>query len=199
MSATSPWDDRYSSPEFIYGTQPNAFLREELASLAPGKALFVFEGEGRNAVYAASLGWDVHCFDGSAVARSKAQLWAQQNHVELHYDVADAASYAFPSTTYDLVVLIFAHMPPELRSSLHAKCAHALKPGGKLLLEGFRPEQIPLTSGGPKDPAWLYTPEMLEADFADLSGLSVQVAQPVLDEGPLHQGPAATLRAVGIR
>lgn len=199
MAHTSPWDDRYSSPEFIYGTHPNAFLAEQLASLAPGKALFVFEGEGRNAVHAAQLGWQVDCFDGSAVARSKALGWAAHHGVALNYTTALLEDFTFPVAEYNLVVLVFAHLPPALRSGMHQKCMHALKPGGTLLLEGFRPEQLPLTSGGPKDAAWLYTPELLLEDFAEMQSLDVSEANPRLDEGPLHQGPAATVRVVGIR
>ena len=199
MAHTSPWDDRYSSPEFIYGPHPNAFLAEQLASLAPGKALFVFEGEGRNAVHAAQLGWEVDCFDGSAVARSKALGWATNRGVALNYTTALLEDFTFPVAEYTMVVLVFAHLPPNLRPGLHRKCVLALKPGGTLLLEGFRPEQLPLTSGGPKDVAWPYTRELLLEDFAEMQSLDVSEANPRLDEGPLHQGPAATVRVVGIR
>ena len=199
MAHTSPWDDRYSSREFIYGTQPNAFLAEQLALLSPGKALFVFEGEGRNAVHAAQLGWEVDCFDGSAVARNKALGWAAHRGVALNYTTALLEDFTFPVSEYNLVVLVFAHLPPDLRGGLHRKCMLALRPGGTLLLEGFRPEQLPLTSGGPKDAAWLYTCDLLREDFAEMHALYVSEANPLLNEGPLHQGPAATVRVVGIR
>ena len=199
MNHTSPWDDRYSAPEFIYGTRPNAFLADQLAHLTPGKALFVFEGEGRNAVFAAALGWQVDCFDGSAVARNKALQWAKSQGVSLNYTTAQLQDYKFPKAQYDLVVLVFAHLPPALRTHLHQSCIQALKPGGTLLLEGFRPEQIPLTSGGPKDEAWLYTRTLLQEDFVGMQSLNIYEAQPHLDEGPLHQGPAETIRVVGVR
>lgn len=197
--APNPWDDRYASPEFIYGTRPNAFFEAELAQLQPGKSLFVFEGEGRNAVHAAECGWDVVAFDGSAVAREKALNWAKNRDVVLNYSVADAQSYDFGIAQYDLVVLIFAHLPPSIRPLIHHRCVEALKPGGRLILEAFRPEQLPLTSGGPKDPDWLYTEPLLRSDFQGLTQIRMETAAPRLDEGPLHQGTAATIRVTGVR
>ncbi|WP_282774035.1 class I SAM-dependent methyltransferase [Phaeodactylibacter xiamenensis] len=188
------WEKRYAAEEYAYGKAPNTFLRTELEHLEPGHALFPAEGEGRNAVYAAQLGWSVEAFDYSNAARQKALRLAKDSQVNLQYQVASIESFPFERKEYDLIALFFVHLPPTLRQQLHTACASALRPGGTLLLEAFHKEQLPLQSGGPKQETLLFSLEDLEADFAALSLGQISRQRVILEEGPYHHGPAETVR-----
>ncbi len=194
------WDERYSTEHFAYGTQPNAWLAAQAARIAPGgRVLCLAEGEGRNAVWLAGQGFTVRAVDGSAVGLEKAQRLAAQRGVTISTAVADLADHVPEPGGADAVVLIYLHLPPPLRAAVHARAAAALKPGGLLILEAFTPAQLPLGSGGPKQPDLLYTAALLRADFPGLAWDPLEEVETVLDEGPLHQGRAAVVRGVGVR
>lgn len=215
----SNWDERYASEDYIYGTEPNAFFREHLALLPPGRILLPADGEGRNAVYAASRGWDVHAFDQSGEGRMKALALAAARGVSIHYDIADladaeafhladSANTGIDSITgvvdaavsrgaFDAVGLFFVHMPEPLRHAVHARCVAALRQGGSILLEAFTPDQLRNGSGGPKDTALLYTAELLRDDFAALDITLLEEVTIPLDEGALHRGEACVVRLAG--
>lgn len=189
------WDERYAEPHFVYGEEPNAFFASKLKELAPGKLLLPCEGEGRQAMHAAAQGWEVDAFDQSETGREKALQWAVKAGRSFHYELQDATNYQ-PKAEYDAVALIFAHLPAVQRQVFHRNMAAALKPGGRLLLEGFSLAQLAYTSGGPKDPSMLFTPEMLKVDFFSLELELVEEKLVVLNEGPYHQGEAAVIRLI---
>lgn len=191
------WNDRYSQEEYVYGKQPNRFFTECLTAMKPGKILFLGEGEGRNAVHAAKSGWKVDAMDGSESAREKANRLATDEKVEIKYFVEDLADFAPKENYYDVVVLIFLHLPENLRTRTHSTAQKALKPGGYIILEAFEKNQIDNTSGGPKNIDLLYNFEDIFSDFRDLDLKKFEKANPFLDEGPLHQGKAATIRFLG--
>lgn len=190
------WDERFSAEEYVYGTKPNAFLEAQLPLLNPGAILFACEGEGRNAVFAASLGWNVSAFDGSKEGQKKANKLAEQNGVTIDYRIGDATEIEYPSESFDCIVFIYAHFPADIRTFIHQRALQWLKVGGTVLLEAFNPEQIPRTSGGPKDITMLYTPEILMHDFADVDDIAISIETVHLDEGPLHQGKAEVIRMI---
>ena len=190
------WDERFSAEEYVYGTKPNTFLEEQLSLLNPGAILFACEGEGRNAVFAASLGWNVSAFDGSKEGQKKANKLAEQNGVTIDYRIGDATEIEYPSESFDCIVFIYAHFPADIRTFIHQRALQWLKVGGTVLLEAFNPEQIPRTSGGPKDITMLYTPEILMHDFADVDDIAISIETVHLDEGPLHQGKAEVIRMI---
>jgi len=105
------WNERYSTKDYIYGTQPNQFFKEQIEKLNAGKILMVGEGEGRNAVYAAKLGWQVDAIDSSSVAKDKALMLAERNKVSINYQVADIHSYNFPDNIYDAVGIRITKLP----------------------------------------------------------------------------------------
>jgi SAM-dependent methyltransferase len=191
------WDERFGGNEYVYGKDPNAFFAEQLESLMIGSILFPCEGEGRNAVYAASKGWYTVAFDGSFQGKVKAEKLALEKKVDIHYVLGNAETIDFPKDSFDAIVLIFAHFPETIRSIIHHKMVTWLKPGGTLVLEVFNPLQIPYTSGGPKDISMLYTKQMIQSDFKELSTIMISEEETVLNEGPLHQGIAQVLRFVG--
>lgn len=190
------WDTRYQEREYVYGTEPNQFLRSELAILPSGKILFPAEGEGRNAVFAASRGWDADAFDQSIKGRDKALKLAAEKGVSINYWISSIEEWLSSVETYDCIALIFMHLPPDIRSLAHQKACTSLKPGGIIILEGFTKEQMPRTSGGPKNLDLLFDADVLRADFNGLEFLTFARQQTILDEGPLHQGLADVIRIV---
>jgi 2-polyprenyl-3-methyl-5-hydroxy-6-metoxy-1,4-benzoquinol methylase len=191
------WDERFSAKHYVYGKVPNQFFKEQIDGLAPGKALFIGEGEGRNAVYAASKGWIVDAVDISKEAKNKAESLAAEFDVKINYIVTDISEYSPGEIEYDLIVLIFFHVMPDLREETHLKVKNALKPGGKILLECYEKDQLKYNSGGPKNEALLYSLEDIYTDFNELNIVSFSKKIIRLEEGPLHQGDACVIRYVG--
>lgn len=143
------WNERYAEKEFAYGKEPNQFLKENLHQLPKGKVLFVAEGEGRNAVFAAQNGYEVVAFDYSESAKSKALTLAKEQNVQLDYLVSDVMDLSFEPESFDAIVFIFAHFPAVIRKQAHQKLVSFLKPDGKVLFEAFEKNQLQFTSGGP--------------------------------------------------
>ncbi len=187
------WDQRYAENETVYGYQPNQYFKLFIDLHKPGKILLPAEGEGRNALYAASKGWQVDAFDYSEVAREKALSQAEANDVVINYEIKDVTQFV-AIEQYDAVALIYLHLPPDIRKSFHREIVKALKPGGFLLLEAFAKEQATLDSGGPRDPEMLYDAASICNDFQFLHQISCEQKEIILKEGDYHQGKAAILR-----
>ena len=188
------WDLRYSDDEYVYGTHPNEYLVNCLRNLKPGIILFPAEGEGRNAVFAATLGWQVDAFDQSDAGRKKALKLAASQNVRIDYQPASLEEWQPGNKSYDCICLIFVHLPPEFREAVHLKMISALKPGGLIILEAFAKKQLSQTSGGPKDPEMLYCEAALKQDFASMEIIELAEKQVILNEGSLHKGVAEVVR-----
>lgn len=191
------WDKRYAETGFAYGALPNEFLKEQLQNLSAGKILFVCEGEGRNAVYAAKQNWNVEAFDLSAEGKKKALQLAEQNNVAINYQVQVATTIQYPENSFDVIALIYAHFPETIRKSIHKKVMHWLKPSGYVIMEAFNPNQLNNTSGGPKEVSMLYTKEMLQEDFKELAIQQLSTDTTNLNEGNYHIGKADVVRFIG--
>ena len=165
------WDERYSNKEFVYGTLPNQFFKDQLDKLKPGKILMVGEGEGRNAVYAAKLGWQVDAIDSSNVAKEKATKLAELNKVNVNYQVADIHSYNFPINNYDAVGIIFLHINENSIESeiLYKKLADTLKKDGRIILELFSKNQLGKKSGGPQELSLLSSVEQIKTKLCNIN------------------------------
>lgn len=196
---TEFWNERYAATEYAYGTEPNLFFRENIEKIPPGKILFPAEGEGRNAVFAAKLGWDVTAFDVSIEGKKKAELLAGSNSVKIDYLIGNYDIVSFPINHFDCIVLIFAHMNPSKRKEYHQKLISFLRPGGIIILEGFSKKQINNNSGGPRDINMLFSEDEIQSDFLLLSELIITETDYNLDEGPFHQGIASVIRVKGIK
>ncbi len=190
------WDQRYQQAEYVYGIAPNTFFKEELDKLNPGNLILPCEGEGRNAVYAAKKGWNVSAFDMSEAGKEKASLLAKQNNASIHYLVSDVMAIEYDPHHADMLALIYAHFPQEIRTVAHRKMIDWVKPGGKIIIEAFNPSQLNNSSGGPKDNSMLYTIEMLQEDFKDLIIESIEYKKVTLDEGAFHQGEADIIQMI---
>lgn len=198
MSNPAFWDSRYASPEYAYGTAPNAGL-VALEHLLPREArvLVPGDGEGRNGVWLATRGHQVSVVDQSAAGLRKCAQLAESRGVGVNVLHADLADYRPEPAGFDALVLVFVHLPPDLRRRVHQRLLAALRPGGVLILEGFDRSHAGLPGGGPRDPAWLFDAAMLRADFVACPELSVELIDGDLDEGPWHQGHARVLRVFG--
>ena len=190
------WNKRYSQKDFVYGESPNIFFAETLKKLKSGKIILPCDGEGRNAVYAAREGWEVKAFDLSDAGKLKADHLALKYGVEIDFQIMDAELATFSDESTDVVAFIYAHLPPEVRKTLHQNSIKWLKPGGKVILEVFCPDQLNNSSGGPKDLNLLYTKEMLSDDFKDLKIELLEYKKIELNEGKFHKGIAAVIRMI---
>ncbi len=191
------WNERYGQHEFIYGQKPNSFFEEQIALLQPGKILLPAEGEGRNAVYAATQGWEVTAFDFSEAGKKKAEKLASETGVTIDYQISAAADFEAEADTFDVVAFIYAHFPSQLRQAVHQKAVKWLKPGGKVILEAFHARQLHRNSGGPKKPEMLYDLPMLRNDFSPLQEVLLEEKIITLSEGAYHKGVAEVVRFVG--
>jgi SAM-dependent methyltransferase len=191
MTTNNLWDTRYAGEQFMYGTEPNDYLRERVDVLPTGGAvLCLAEGEGRNAVFLAARGFAVTGVDGSAVGLAKAQRLAAAKGVQLHTVVGDLRAFELGTARWDAIVSIWCHLPPDLRALLHPKIVLALRPGGVLLLEHYHPRQLEFGTGGPPDPTLLMTRHELEQSFGALTPLHVFEGERVVHEGHGHAGPS---------
>ena len=199
MSETSFWDARYSEPGFSYGTLPNDFLVAATRHIPLGRVLCLAEGEGRNAVYLAELGYEVTAVDSSAVGIKKAAQLARTRNVSIITEVADLFEFAITPNYWDGIISIFAHLPPQLRAKVHRAAVEGLRPGGAFVLEAYTPRQLEFGTGGPQSLDMLMTLETLRDE---LHGLDLVVAQEIerdFNEGRYHNGHGAVVQVVGIK
>lgn len=193
------WNERYSAEEYVYGIKPNQFFAESIRKLSPGTILLPADGEGRNGVFAATLGWKVHSFDQSKVGREEALKLAKQNNVDIEYDIATVPGMRLEEGKYNSIAMIFFHLPPTLRTEFHHECITSLAPGGHIILEAFHKKQLGLNSGGPKSEELLYTIEDLYSDFLGMEFEVIEQVRIHIEEGPYHDGEAEVVRMLATR
>ena len=196
------WDERYKKPEFAYGTAPNVFLAQELDKLTPASILFPAEGEGRNAVYAAKLGWNVSAFDISIEGKNKAHQLAEQNGVTLHYQIGNLEDLGYQANQFDAIALIYAHFPPAIRKSYLHQLKNYLKPGGTLIVEAFGQNHLTYRNknekvGGPPVADLLYNTEELQSIYSDYEHIYAKEEVVELSEGLYHNGKGSVVRFIG--
>lgn len=195
------WNTRFAHPDYVFGTTPNAFLAS-CEDLLPegGRALAIADGEGRNGVFRAECGLDTLSIDFAPNAQAKARALAESRGVALETRLVDILHWEWPEAEFDVVAAIFFQFcGPDDRAKIFAGLRRALKPGGLLLLEGYRPEQIAYGTGGPKTPENMYTREILEAAFGDFTDLDIRAYDADVDEGHGHVGRSALIDLVGRR
>lgn len=199
---TSKWDERYRNSEFAYGEQPNDYLKEQLEKLTIGKILFPAEGEGRNAVFAAKLGWVVSAFDISIEGQKKALQLAERNKVSVDYQIGTLPTLNYKDEQFDAVALIYAHFPAAIKSHLHKTLDNYLRSGGTVIFEAFSKSHIDYQAknekvGGPKDIESLFSVDEIKADFSHYDIIELKEAEVSLNEGLYHNGQASVIRFTG--
>ena len=193
------WDKRFSEPGYAYGTEPNGFLASVVDRIPRGNVLCLAEGEGRNAVYLAGLGYEVTAVDTSTVGLAKADALALDRGVTIDAVLADLADYPIDPGEWQGIVSIFCHLPPVVRAALHERCLRGLAPGGVFVLEGFTPRQLELGTGGPKSRELLMELEFIRQE---LPGLRLEIAREIqreVFEGKFHKGTAAVVQILAVK
>lgn len=198
------WDQRYSEEAFAYGKEPNDFFREQIQLLTPGSILMPADGEGRNGVYAATLGWEVTAVDLSVEGRAKALRLADEMGVGIEYLVGDLERFGFQKESYDAIGLIYAHFLANKKSIIHRKLSSYLKPGGTVIFEAFSKTHLEYVKknpkvGGPRDIDMLFSKEELAADFSNYDIKTLEELEVVNEEGQYHSGASSVIRFVGTK
>ena len=195
------WDARFSSDEYIFGTEPNVWLAQHADLLKPGmRVLAVADGEGRNSVWLAKQGLHVDAFDISPVGIGKARKLAEQQGVDINFSIHSVEDYPWTTGNYDAVVAIFIQFAdPDTRATLFKRMKSALKPDGVILLQGYTPKQLEYKTGGPPNLSHLYTEELLQDAFGDLDISELNAYEQVLTEGTQHHGQSALIGLVARR
>jgi cyclopropane fatty-acyl-phospholipid synthase-like methyltransferase len=199
MSEFERWEGRFSAPGYVFGTEPNAFLKSQVHLLQAGqKALTLADGEGRNGVWLAEQGLDVLAVDFSPTALEKARKLAAQRGVALRTERADLAAWTWPREEFDVVVgIFFQFATPEQRPRFFAGIKQALRPGGLLLMQNYRADQLQYRTGGPSDIERLYTRTLLQEAFGDFASLEIKEYDAMMSEGSGHAGMSALIDLVG--
>lgn len=196
---SSMWDDRYSAPTYAYGTEPNDFLKSVAGRIPPGRVLCLAEGQGRNAVYLASLGHDVLAVDQSPVGLERAQELAASRGVKIATEVADLSNFVIEPRSWSGIVAIFAHLPPALRSRVFAAAVRGLSSGGAFVLEAYAPKQLEYGTGGPKDVSMLMSLDVLRAELAGLRIEHGVETEREIHEGDYHHGHSAVVQVLAFK
>lgn len=199
---TERWNDRYSKEEFAYGEAPNNYLKEQIEKLNVGTILFPAEGEGRNAVFAAKLGWKVSAFDISDEGKNKAIRLAEANNVTIDYQVGELESLNYQSEQFDAIALIYAHFPAAIKSAIHKTLDQYLRKGGIIIFEAFSKKHLEYLAkndkvGGPKDIESLFSIEEIQSDFSNYEIIELEEKEIELNEGVFHNGTGSVIRFVG--
>ncbi|HUZ65956.1 MAG TPA: class I SAM-dependent methyltransferase [Acetobacteraceae bacterium] len=192
------WTKRFSTDEYVFGTEPNAFLVSQAACFMPGqKVLAIADGEGRNGVWLAQQGLDVLSVDFAEPALAKARKLAIARRAFVTFERADLREWEWGFDRFDAVVAIFIQFAnPNLRSLIFRRIWETLKPGGLVLLQGYRPEQIGLGTGGPKQEHHMYTETLLRNAFKAFDILHLRAHDSVIEEGARHRGLSALIDMV---
>lgn len=193
------WNNRYSKNEFAYGETPNVYLKHKLKKIKNGRILFPAEGEGRNAVYAAKLGWEVFAFDISIEGQKKADRLAKMHQVEIDYQVAEFNGLTYREEEFDAIALIYAHFPPDQRSLYFRQLDQYLRKNGVIIFEAFSKNNLSYLAksekiGGPRDINFLYSIEEIKADFPNYSFIELTETEVDLNEGCYHIGLGSVVR-----
>ena len=197
------WNEHYSEAEYIFGIEPNDFLKEEFQRIpSGGRVLCLAEGEGRNAVFLAEQGYDVTGMDLSEVGLNKAMTLADDRNVKIHLQIGDLANYQFGESQWDGIVSIWVHMPETIRKHVHAQIADALKPNGIFIVEAYTERQLTMDAvGGPSatEKQRFGSLVNLRHELAALEEVIGVEKSRMISEGKRHQGLSAVVQFVGLK
>ena len=188
------WNNRYGGGEYLFGKEPNEYFKSKIDSLQPASILLPGEGEGRNAVYAAKLGWQVTALDFSKIALKRAKQFAENENVKIDFRYVHLLNDELPAKTYDVVGISFLHFNGDNKRLVHTKLRNALKTKGIVILECFSEEQMKLITGGPRNKGSLYTTDELKEYYHGFEFFELEYKKVLLREGEAHQGEGYVVR-----
>jgi 2-polyprenyl-3-methyl-5-hydroxy-6-metoxy-1,4-benzoquinol methylase len=200
--ASSFWDEKYSDQDvFMYGTDPNDFLKETLPTLnlpSGANCLLMADGEGRNGVFMAQQGCKVTSVDISKEGLNKAEALSKEKGVVVTTVLADLGEFDFGTEQWDCIVGIFCHLPPPVRTRVLEAIPPSLKVGGAFVLECYTPDQLKYKTGGPPSAALFYSSKILSEAMDGTLAIerNEELVREVV-EGTLHTGTAAVVQFVG--
>lgn len=195
---SSFWDDRYDAEAYAYGTDPNVFLTDAIGTVPAGSSIVELgAGEGRNAVWLAQQGYTVTAVDYAWTGLKKTEHLASRFGVDVETVEADVLTWR-PSRTWDAIVVTFLHVLPDQQDLLFEQMKRLTAPGGWILAEWFRPAQVEegYDSGGPPRADMMVSRRDLLEAFHEGTFRRLEEVEYMLDEGPNHQGEAATVQMV---
>jgi len=195
----NPWDQRFNTEDYAYGTTANDFLVSVADKIPMGPVLCLADGEGRNGVFLAEKGYAVTAVDFSSVGLQKAEKLAAQRGVSIQTLCMDLREYTIQPNQWNGVVAIFAHVPPDVRSRLHREAVQGLTSGGVFILEAYRPAQLQYKTGGPPTVELMMDMDTLRQE---LEGLELAIAHEhtrEIYEGRLHNGISAVVQILGFK
>lgn len=190
------WDAVYDVSDYVYGEQPNDFLRGHVDVLPKGKVLCLADGEGRNSVFLAELGYDVMAVDISRVAIEKAKQLAREHQVDIEFIHADLSEFELGVNRWDAIVSIFCHLPAELRGPVHEKVVQALKPGGIFLAESYTPKQLEFKTGGPPRADMMHSEQVVSEELSELHFVLLEEKERHIQEGTKHNGRSHVVQVI---
>ncbi|MGC9385803.1 MAG: SAM-dependent methyltransferase [Hydrogenovibrio sp.] len=193
------WNETYDTEHYVYGTEPNDFLREQAHHLPKGRVLCLAEGEGRNAVFLAKLGYDVTAVDLSPVGLQKAERLAAEHQVEIETVCADLAQFDLGEEVWDGIVSIFCHLPSDLRADLYHRVQTALKPNGVFLVEGYTPLQLSYKTGGPPVAEMMVSQQVLQQELPQMTFRHLSELERHVVEGTHHTGLGHVVQCIGVK
>lgn len=188
------WEERFQTPDYVFGTRPAQFLTDHRSLLTRGQtALCVADGEGRNSVFMAECGLDVTALEFAPSAIAKARKLAAERGVDVDFRQVDVTDHDWPAR-HDLVAGIFIQfLGPGPRATLMDNMKRSVAPGGLMLLHGYTPEQIALKTGGPPYPENMYTEALLADAFTGWNILENRAYMREIKEGSGHDGQSALI------
>lgn len=195
---SSFWDDRYDAEAYAYGTDPNVFLTDAIGTVPAGATVVELgAGEGRNAVWLAQQGYTVTAVDYAWTGLKKTEQLASRFGVDVETVEADVITWR-PARTWDALVVTFLHVLPDQRALLFSQMKRLVAPRGWILAEWFRPAQVEqgYESGGPSHADMMVSNAELQKAFREGTFSRLEEVEYMLDEGPHHQGEAATIQMV---
>jgi cyclopropane fatty-acyl-phospholipid synthase-like methyltransferase len=188
------WNQRFAAGHYIFGEEPNAYLRSQATHLKAGSALAVADGEGRNGVWLAEQGLSVDAFDFSENAIQKARLLAKQRSQSVNWHCCDWQSFDWPASGFDNVVgIFFQFAAPQDRAALFANMNKSLKSGGTLIIQGYTAAQLKFNTGGPGKLDHMYDEAMMREAFPHYDIIDLQTYEAQINEGTAHKGMSGLL------
>lgn len=193
------WDKRYSTDEYVYGIEPNTFLKENFSTISKGKVLSLAEGEGRNAIFLAKQGYLVTAVDSSLIGINKGRKLAQKNGVEVEFIHADIVEYEFGENQWDGIISIFFPLISLQRKTLYKKIINGLKKDGVFLLEAYTPEQLKFGTGGGNEIEFMQSKASIIDECVGLNFNHLVELERNVVEGIYHTGMASVVQAIAIK
>jgi SAM-dependent methyltransferase len=195
----SMWDERYSEPGFAYGSEPNDFLVSVADRLPKGRILSLAEGQGRNAVFLASRGFEVVAVDCSPVGLEAARRLASSRGVRIATIVEDLARFQIEPNQWDGIISISCHLPPAIRKPLYRAVVRGLKPGGAFVMEAYSTSQLGRGTGGPTSTDLLVRVEDLRLELSGLRFAHLLETERDVREGKYHTGLASVVQVLAFK